>query len=408
MRLYVHDYAGHAFAVELSRELARRGHTVRHGYSSTNLTPQGALARRADDAPSYQPDPIETRAVEKRSRSLFGLVARRRAEQEYGVAAAERVRAFKPDVVLAGNTPLDALAPIQAAARAVHAGMINWLQDVLSVGTRAVLSRKLPVVGDAVGRLYEKREGALLRDADGVVVITDDFRPLLDRWGVDAERVATVENWAPLAGLPVRAQDNDWSRAHGLAGERVVLYSGTLGMKHDPRLLARLADRLAETDPGARVVVVSEGGGADWLAEHAPRVERFPFQPFQALPDVLATATVLTAILEPDAGAVSVPSKVLAYLCAQRPVLLSVPTNNLAARIVEREGAGVVVAPGDVDGFVQAGGELVHADAGMAERREAMAAAGRAYAERTFDIGRVADRFEKILDAARETAAVAA
>lgn len=401
MRLYVHDYAGHAFAVELSRELARRGHTVRHGYSSTNMTPQGALARRATDAPTFQPDPIETGAVEKRSRSLFGLVARRRAEQTYGLAAAERVRAFRPDVVLAGNTPLDALAPIQAATRAVGAGMVNWLQDVLSVGTRSVLKRKIPVLGDAVGRLYETREGALLRGADGVVVITDDFRPLLAHWGVDADRVATVENWAPLAGLPVRDQDNDWSRAHGLAGERVVLYSGTLGMKHDPRLLARLSERLAETDPAARVVVVSEGAGADWLAEHAPHVTRFPFQPFQALPDVFASATLLTAILEPDAGAVSVPSKVLAYLCAQRPILLSVPEDNLAARIVDRETAGVVVSPGDADGFVQAGLELMRDAPAAQHRRSALAAAGRAYAERTFDIGRVADRFETILADAR-------
>ena len=164
-------------------------------------------------------------------------------------------------------------------------------------------------------------------------------------------------------------------------------------MKHDPRLLARLADRLAETDPGARVVVVSEGAGADWLAEHAPAVTVLPFQPFEALPDVLASATVLTAILEADAAAVSVPSKVLAYLCAARPILLSVPPDNLAARIVAREGAGRIVPPGDADAFAAAGAALL-ADA---EAHAALAAAGRAYAERTFDVARVADRFEAIL-----------
>lgn len=393
MRLYVHDYAGHAFAIELARELARRGHTVRHGYSATNLTPQGALARRDDDAPGFQPDPIRTRPVEKRRSSLLGLVARQRAERHYGIAAAERVRAFKPDAVLVGNTPLDALPAIQRAARDVGARFVNWLQDVLSVGTRSVMRDKLPVVGDLVGRVYERREGALLRGADAVVIITDDFRPLLGRWGVETGAVHTVENWAPLEGLPLRPQDNAWSRAHGLAGERVALYAGTLGMKHDPALLARLADRLAETDPGARVVVVSAGAGADWLTEHAPRVTVLPFQPFEALPEVLASATLLTAILEPAAAAVSVPSKVLAYLCAARPVLLSVPADNLAARIVTREGAGRIVPPGDAAAYAEAGASLL-SDAGA---HAAMGASGRAYAERSFDVARIAERFETIL-----------
>jgi len=30
MRLLIHDYAGHPFQVQLSRELARRGHSVTH------------------------------------------------------------------------------------------------------------------------------------------------------------------------------------------------------------------------------------------------------------------------------------------------------------------------------------------------------------------------------------------
>ena len=68
MRIYVHDYAGHAFAVQLSRALAARGHTVRHGFSSTNLTPQGELARRSGAPAPFEPDPVSTgRAVDKRA-----------------------------------------------------------------------------------------------------------------------------------------------------------------------------------------------------------------------------------------------------------------------------------------------------------------------------------------------------
>ena len=108
---------------------------------------------------------------------------------------------------------------------------------------------------------------------------------------------------------------------------------------------------------------------------------------------MLGAASVLTAVLEPEAGVMSVPSKVLSYLCAARPVALSVPPENLAARIVAREGAGVVAAPGDAEAFAEAVLALLQDD----ERRRAMGAAGRAYAERAFDLGTIADQFEEVL-----------
>ena len=96
------------------------------------------------------------------------------------------------------------------------------------------------------------------------------------------------------------------------------------------------------------MLVVSEGPGADWLAEHASpddALRLLPYQPYERLPEVLASADVLVAVLEPDAGAFSVPSKVLTYLCAGRPLLGALPADNLAARVVTQSGGGIVVPP---------------------------------------------------------------
>jgi glycosyltransferase involved in cell wall biosynthesis len=215
---------------------------------------------------------------------------------------------------------------------------------------------------------------------------------------VDPARVTVLENWAPLADLPQRPRDNAWARAHGLVGHPVVLYSGTLGMKHDPATLASIAGVLADDIPEARVVIVSSGQGADWIAERSdpgsfPNLLLLPFQPFEVFADVLGAADVFVAVLEADASAVSVPSKVLAYLCAGRPAVLSVPADNLAAQIVTREGAGLVVPPGDPDALSSAVLRLL----GEPETRERMGAAGRAYAERAFDLDAVADRVEAVL-----------
>ncbi len=396
MRFYLHDYGGHAFVVGLARELAQRGHAIRYGWSATNEAPQGDLARRPDDPETLSFDPIVTAAVDKRARSLAGLVRRRQAEARFGKAAADHVRQWDADVVVAANAGLDVVARLQRAARSQGAAFVNWLQDVHSVGTRAVLADRFGVPGDALGRAFQAREGRMLRRADAVLAITDAFRPILDGWGVDPGRVSVIENWAPIAEIPRLPKDNAWAREHGLVETPVVLYSGTLGMKHDPAGLAALAHALGETD--ARLVVVSSGEGADWLAAEKARrglaaLTLLPFQPFEVFPQVLASADVVVAVLEPEASAVSVPSKVLAYLCAGRPAVLSVPADNLAARIVTHESAGVVVAPGDA-------GALCSAVLGLlsdGRQRGAMGDAGRAYAERAFDLAAIADRFEAVL-----------
>ena len=243
-------------------------------------------------------------------------------------------------------------------------------------------------------------EQRLLRASDAVVTISEDFTKVLRDWGVDPKAIWTIPNWASPEEVPERPKENPWSRAHGISGRFCFLYSGTLGMKHNPDLLLQLAQHYKE-NADVRVVVVSEGVAAQWLAGKA--AERgmsnlivLPFQPYSTFPDVLASADVLLTILEPDAGVFSVPSKVLSYLCAARPLLLAVPGENLATRTVLESGAGVAVEPDDVQAFIREA-EMLRTDP---DRRSRMAASARQYAERHFDLDRIADRFEEVFEAA--------
>ncbi|MEZ5162168.1 MAG: hypothetical protein R2688_00140 [Fimbriimonadaceae bacterium] len=96
-----------------------------------------------------------------------------------------------------------------------------------------------------------------------------------------------------------------------------------------------------------RTIVISRDKGQDYLKKKKKEelgLENLLSRAVSAvrLPDVLASADALMAILEPDAGVFSVPSKVLSYLCATS-ILMAVPPENLASKIVDREEAGIVV-----------------------------------------------------------------
>jgi len=314
-------------------------------------------------------------------------------ELEYGRALLPHVRHFKPDVVLSANTPLLAQMVLHRECKRNGAAVVYWQQDLYGEAMKRGATRRIPVAGRLVGEGFVALERRIVRDSDAIVAISEDFKPTLRRWGVPDARIAVIENWAPLGEVAPEPRDNDWARAHGLVGHRVVLYAGTLGMKHDPRLLHLLAERFLEEDD-VRVVVVSEGRGRDWLERRPlPNLVLLDFQPYEALPLVLASADVLTVILEPAAGAYSVPSKVLTYHCAGRPLLAAVPAANLAARVIARAGSGLVCDPRNPEAFVAAAERLL-ADQSL---RRLMGKRARVYAEGTFEIERIADQFQAVL-----------
>ncbi len=393
MRILVHDYPGHPVPVQLTRELARRGHVARHQFFGAFQAPKGAVARRPDDPEGFEVECLEL----GEAFAKYSFLKRRAQERRLGALAAARLREFRPDVLLAGNAPLDIQAALQAEARRQGIPFVFWLQDLYSVAIDRIMRRRLPVLGALIGRHYIALERRLLRRSDAIVTITEDFRPTLLSWGVEADRLRIEPNWAPLDEIPLAPRDNEWARDLDLVGKRVLLYAGTMGLKHNPALIADLAQAFAG-EPVVRVLVVSEGLGAQWLTEESARrrlanLTVLPFQPYARVPDMLAAADVLVSILEPDAGAFSVPSKVLAYLCAGRPVLAAIPAANQAARLISEGGFGLVAEPADTAGFITAAQRLMRDPA----LRTEMGARSRHHAEIAFYMTAIGDRFEAVL-----------
>jgi putative colanic acid biosynthesis glycosyltransferase WcaI len=392
LRVLIHDFAGHPFQIDLSRALARRGHTVRHVYCGSYTSGKGRL----DVADEPNLSVVALSAGESFAR--YSPARRLRQEVAYGRRFTKVAAEFGPDVILACNVPLVAKQVSAAWCARQQVPWVFWLQDLHSVAISVEAENRAGRAGRTIGSGFEALERRLLRQAAAVVSISDDFDPVLERWGIDPSHCAVIENWAPLADIGVRERDNEWRRRQGLSDRFIYLYTGTLGLKHRPELLYTLARARVED---ADVVVISEGLGEQrlrrMLAEDPlPNLRLLPFQPMADYPDVLGAADVLVALLEPTAGTFSVPSKVLSYLCAGRPILGAIPPENLAARTVQRAGAGLVVSPVDEEGFLLAAKQLrtdrwLRSDSG----RQA-----RAYAEATFDTMAIADRFLQVIDTA--------
>lgn len=392
------DYAGHPFQAQLSRALAARGHQVLHVSCATVVTGQGRLSREDSDPSTLRFAGVGTRLVVGRGLGLARLCA----EIEWGFRAGYRLCRERPSVVVLTNLPLICLLMISALLRFRGTATVIWQQDIHAPAIAKALG------GDgllATGTMWllHRAEALPHKWARHVITISNDFVPVLRRWGIAMCRITVIPNWAPLEELPVESGRNSWTASlHPPLRPRVALYSGTLGYKHNPNVLLDVAASIRDRSIHAELVVISEGLGRQFLDEAIAREPSLPLRtldyvPYEQLAKVLASADVLLVILERDAGKFSVPSKVLTYLCAGRAIVGLLPGQNAAAATIRASGAGLAIdanKPESAQEFVDAVLRLICAP----EEAATAGHSGRIYAERLFDIESISDNFQSVLE----------
>jgi glycosyltransferase involved in cell wall biosynthesis len=392
MRVLVHDFSGHPFQAQLSRELARRGHDVTHSTCNAYVSGKGRLEPREGESITFET--VGDGIVFDKGRFVQRLLL----ELRLGVELVRHVRRVRPDVALMSNVQIPTLVVFAAAMALMRRPWVLWHQDVYSVAVRSFAGAKLSRGFRAVALGFEVAERWTSRRAREVVVIAESFVPVHQRWGT-GDKVTVIANWAPLDEIVPVPRKNDWAVEQELDDVRTLLYSGTLGLKHDPALLVQLAAAVREDGTDVRLVVVNEGPAVPVLQAEAARLDvpltLLPFQPYDRLPEVLGSGDVLVVLLDQQAGAFSVPSKTLSYLCAGRPVVGLMPEENAASGLV-RQAGGHVGRPEAAS--LPAAAAWVREVLADPERRDEIGAGARALAEREFSLEGCADRFEAVLE----------
>lgn len=378
MRVVVNDFAGHGFTLDLADALQETVEAVSYAFCAGNLAPHADFGAANVEVVAVQPRwPFEK----------YDLVRRTRSEIEYGVRSASHAIRYKADAVVVSNMPIVSALIVWGACLLRRSQRILWLQDLQSGLAGGVLGES-----SLVARLARKLEALVVRSSTRVLAISDRLGEECLDWGLHPDRLKVLPNWPAVDRLPMLGRTNRWSAEQGLDEHRLrFLYSGTLAKKHTPALLLDLAQAAPQHD----LVVVSEGDGANWLSEalaarQLDNVHLFPYQPFDRLAEVLASGDILVGLLNEPAGNFSVPSKFLSYLCAGRPILASMPSDNDATRMVVDDAcAGIVTDPATPNRFVEQG-LLLMADA---ERRHQLGANARHFAEQRFSRDSAVRRF---------------
>src|SRR5437588_1512401 len=162
MKILVHDFAGHPFQFQLSRELARRGHEVMHAYFADLPGPKGKLRVEEEEAKRLS---IEALKIDKHFKR-YSYFERLGAHQHYANILRAKVGEFQPDVVISGNAPTDVQYRLSAECIRRNIRFVHWIQDFYALALETLLTRKIGLLGRVCAAPFHFLERRIFRRCD--------------------------------------------------------------------------------------------------------------------------------------------------------------------------------------------------------------------------------------------------
>jgi len=252
-------------------------------------------------------------------------------------------------VVSMTDPPLQVAAVTLASCRAKK--KIHWAQDVYPE-----LAEELGVIARSglLARILRSISTWALRRQDEVVAVGGCMRERLSRRGVDAGKIQVIPNWSSVATVTAEKVQAMRERL-GWSGKFIVLYSGNIGLAHDFETLVDAAKLLE--GGGVQMVFAGDGSRLEQVRRDTEGLEHVSFLPPQAQEDLsafLAAADAHLVSVRAGLEGLVVPSKAYGIFAAGRPMFYVGGAEAEVAKVIGKNGCGLVIPNGDAAGLAEA------------------------------------------------------
>ncbi|MFZ1881130.1 MAG: glycosyltransferase family 4 protein [Gaiellaceae bacterium] len=261
-------------------------------------------------------------------------------------AALRIVRREHIDVVVTTSPP-SSVHLIGAAVK--RATRIPWVADLRD----SVVAHPHRDAERLAVRVKEQGEHAIAklvtRNADAIVAVSEAIAEEM-RARSPKGRVVTIANGSDF---------DDFAGIERHESPRFrITHTGSFFGKRDPRPFLTALKRAGFDDMVARFLGDFRSADREWAdqLDLGDRLELIAYAPRRRSLELQRDSEVLLLLI-PEAGGRGkgvLSGKVFEYLAADRPILAVVPPDGAAAELIRSAGAGVVVAPDDIDGIVGA------------------------------------------------------
>jgi len=238
------------------------------------------------------------------------------------------------------------------------------------------------------------------RAKQSIVLCTKARELVSEEYGVPAERIHVIPNWADGNELTRRPKpQSSFATKHDLQDKFVVLYSGNIGLYYEFETILDAAERLV--DEPFRLVIVGGGGKKAWIADQIEQRELtntmlLNYVPFPELPDSLSAADASLVSIAEGIEGISFPSKLYTSLAVGRAIVALSEADSELRELIEQHRVGLWCELGDSDRMEQ----NIRAMMADPARCDRMGERARRLFERAFTKERCAERYAGVLEQA--------
>ena len=199
-------------------------------------------------------------------------------------------------------------------------------------------------------------ENFTYRNADKIIVISEDFKKNIMTKGVPEEKIVVVYNWVDESVVkPVAKEENPLFEEFGLSRDMfTVVYAGNLGNAQNISIVLDAAELL----PDVQFALFGSGGAETTIRsriekERLMNVHLNPLQPIERVSQVYSLGDACIVSCKAGLGGSAMPSKTWNIMSCGRPVIANFDEGELK-EILEKNNCGLFSHAGNVQEFVEA------------------------------------------------------
>lgn len=262
------------------------------------------------------------------------------------------------DIILAGSTPptqgvLCSLVRKKISKKSGrYIPVLYSLQDVFP---DSLVTTGLTRKGTLLWKIGRKLEDYTYRQADVIVVISNDIKDNILAKGVPNNKIRVIRNWVDIEEVrPVKFEDNSLAKELELKKDTFkIVYAGNLGMAQGIQVIIEAAEKIRNKS-GIDFIIFGNGADEQKIKnmiceKQLNNVKIYPLQPLERVSEVYSLGDVSIVTCKKGTGKGGFPSKTVSIMATATPVIAAFDQDSELSKMLVNHDCGIVVEPENPD-----------------------------------------------------------
>lgn len=265
-------------------------------------------------------------------------------------------RAKDIDIIFEGSTPPTQgvlCALVKRSLSKKYKKKVPFIFSLQDVFPDSLVNAGMTKKESLIWKLGRKIEDYTYKNADKIIVISEDIKKNIMAKGVTREKIAVIPHWIDTDEVvPVKRNENTLFDELNIPRDKfIITYAGNLGTAQGIDTLLNAAEILKENKD---ILFVIFGGGVnkekiEKQTHPMDNVMLFPLQPQQRVSEVYSLGDLSAVACRKGVGGGAIPSKTYSIMAAAMPLLLSFDENTTLWNLVKENDLGYLAPSGDAE-----------------------------------------------------------